>query len=212
MKIKILAADQAELEYIDLAKLTPCEASTAETGIGFASAAIGAYKALSQDDIDLAVFVGSCGAARPDVSLLSIVNASFVSLGDLSLAKGESYLPEQVNQLYHSDDKQSGLIQKNIEGEVHNAGIYCPLSISKSSEIAESIVHSTEAYFENLELFSVAEAAVELGVPWVCISCVTNYVGANAHEEWKENREAAARRTAEVIEEIFSPGRLPLPD
>ena len=149
------------------------------------------------------IFVGSLGCLSPDVPLLSAVNASSVFLGDYASASDVSYYPPQMDREISNQGTLKELFSEQNQFQCFFEPVYSPCSISKTKAAGELYREATNSRFENLELFGVASVCQKFHVPWSSLSLVTNYIGESAHHEWKDNREAAALGTAEILRSLL---------
>lgn len=213
MSFLVLGAFEPELEPIRKASgaqssMTP-PLTFATTGVGMVEAALGASKVLFglQGKGLLpsvrVIFVGTIGSVDRNVPLFSSVSASRVVLADVGIVSGKSYYPEAIRKELKSDTAfQATLTRMNLEAWVSEA-VYTPPSITTDLSLGKSFQRVTGARFENLELFGIASACAQFGVPWNSLSVVTNYVGASAHQEWQENFRHASEITASVVSEFL---------
>ena len=113
---------------------------------------------------------------------------------DAARVEDKSYLPT---------DFEEKISAKEIPGFI-SEGIWCSPSITRDESLAQKMSKLTGCRFENLELYGVATACRELNVPWSTISCVTNYIEASGHQQWKENHKKAAEITSKKVVDYLS--------
>lgn len=173
-----------------------------EVGIGCISAALETSRLISQLQPTHVLFVGSIGAIAKDVSPQTLVSATSTLFLDQALVTGKSYLPEAMTT-HITADKQLSYLLTRLNIAILEAPIYTTPSITKDSQIASLIARSANAMFENLELFGVAAACERSSIAWNAVCSVTNTVGENGHEEWKNNYLAAAESTFLFLEPLL---------
>ena len=184
--------------------------SVAETGIGLVQASIRTTKLILElragGKEPHILFVGSVGTNDTSIPLGAFANISSVTLADVALARGEGFLPAPVVQEFSSDEVMGECIVSALVGAPHASGrAYTSLSITAHDVLAQLLAQHTRAKFENLELFGVAQACSELGVPWNALCPVTNFIGANGHEEWKARHTAASETLAVFLRDRLLP-------
>lgn len=175
----------------------------ATCGIGMVEAAAQTTELINRFKPGQILFVGSAGSVRKTEPLLSFFGATSVILADSQLVKKAAYLPE-IAKTSHSADES---LQRSILALSCNpqaASVYSPLGISRDEDLGTLYGSALGSYFENLELFGVAAACARKGLPWGCLSCVTNYIGAESHSQWQEHFRIAAQKTSSAMEELFS--------
>ncbi|MCB0359859.1 MAG: hypothetical protein KDD44_09490 [Bdellovibrionales bacterium] len=196
-RVLILAAFEPELTPLRQLEAAHPSLSLHSVGVGMVEAALGTTRLLAAlPDVSNTevLFIGSAGALSPELQLLTPVVASFAALGDPSLARGESYLPDICPTTFPANELSS----LPFLG-ISRCGIATPASISATESLAALLQEQTKASAENLELFGVATACASFGVPWSALSVITNHVGPAAHQQWKQNMPRAAEITAELI-------------
>jgi len=200
MRYLFLGAVEAELTALKERIRESDLVSFAEVGIGIAEAAVRTTEVLlAQPSLKQlsVVFVGSSGTRDHDIPLLSLVVSSSCNLYDHEAELERAYYPEPYGNRVEADKELLHHFEASLGNTAQVAPIVSPLSIASVE------VEQRELFFENLELFGVASACHRFEVPWVSISAVTNHVGPEAHEQWRENCEAAAQITAEAISRYF---------
>lgn len=211
----IVAAFEGELEPLRAATL-PKNVTLHAVGIGMVHSAVGMGRLLgaigaigagtdgpgtngpgTNSSETNVIFVGSVGAVDESTELLSLVTAESVACASVGLVEGRTYLPANSKTSYAAD---TALREKiTLATGATSAGVYSPLGITSAPAVAELLALKTGAGFENLELFSIASACAESNILWTSIQAVTNIVGENGQKEWKENYQAAAKKTCEAV-------------
>lgn len=197
-ELLIAAAFEPELDFLE----PELRAASAVTGIGSVAAAAKLGSVIAERKIRRVLFVGSIGAKANSAALLSFVAPERVKLADLALADRHSYLPAAAVTTFEAD---ATFLNKLLALSLNPiaAAVYSPAGISNESSCAEKLSKFAGADFENLELFGIAAACSAQGIPWNALCCVTNYLGPQAHEQWKGNFKDAARRTADALAELL---------
>lgn len=167
----ILAATEKELEFLPTKHCFP-------VGIGMVQASIGTYEAIKQhSETSFVVFIGSCGVSE-DLDLLTCYYSQTATLYQ------PGYMPTAMTSSWTSP-----VIQPQ------HFGHKLP-SFRSANSISTKATHKTA---ENMEIAGVAAVCNHLNVGWCILSCSTNYIGENAHEEWTANNQEAARITADLL-------------
>ncbi len=131
-------------------------------------------------------YVGTCGVFG-SFDKPWLIRASSVGWEDYGLRSGESYavpdsLPAYELNTYHGCTR-----------ELPAGPLVSTATISKHNYDAAEY-HSPK--FENLELYGLAKPMLESAMTFSPILAVTNDVGPDAHEQWKNWHRAAAQQTA----------------
>ncbi len=206
----ILAAFEPELLPLNPNLVHAGGALLGLTGVGAIEAAV--RTAFLLKDIDAAgsgaqhrhtevLFIGSCGAVDDTVPLLSSVVFSSVTLAAGEAVNNSAFFPEPMQRkLNAGGTMHKALLAEHPSLEAH---AFSTLAITRDRSLGKTLAHSAGAHFENLELFGVAMACEQLGVPWSALSTVTNYIHENGHAEWLANHVEAAARTAILVESLL---------
>lgn len=204
-KILILAAVDLELAPLreSLKNLRPdllpcCQAA----GIGLAQAAANAMRFTLELKPERVLFIGSAGSFSTSLPLLTCVQAKSVELKSLALINGHSRLPGPAIKKY-SAEKNFFLPQ------IEQVPMFSTLGISDNRDYAEQLYGAEQGLpCENLELFGVAAAAAEAGIPWNALAVITNYLKQDAGEAWQKNKLSAAQLTAEAVIDCLQTSKL----
>lgn len=204
-KILILGAFPPELNPLRQGFPESSRFHFAETGVGMVSAAASTTRELMKmEGVEAALFTGSLGAFSESVELLTPVLASGVVLSDAALSLGKGYLPEIQRRRFSASPAEvlnigaAGSLNSVVEGWVASS-----LAITSNAPLGKQIQEETGATFENLELFGVALACHQAGIPWAAVGVVTNHVGENASAQWKANHKRAGEITALVVSKLM---------
>lgn len=192
-KILITAAFEPELKSLRLALKKQRNIAFATTEIGFTQAAARTTAALLKTKPSQLIFVGSCGAYSKKIPLLSIVCATESKIADYVFASKKSYNPKNYLPAFKADNELIKRLKSDKNEQVFFSTIHSSISITNNQSIAQKFLEK-DHYFENLELYGVAQACSNLNIPWNSISVVTNYIGKNAHLEWLRNYQEGAKR------------------
>lgn len=153
------------------------------TEIGFTQAAAKTTKLILKYKPKLVIFVGSCGSYSKKIPLKSLIAATQCNLSDLSFAQNKSYNPKNYPLIFKADNKTLPALKIN---KLIYKPISSSISITKDRKTAKLFAQKND-YIENLELYGVAQACHNQDTPWITFCPVTNYIGKNAHREWKHN-------------------------
>ncbi len=192
-KILIIAAFEPELKPLRLALKNQKNIVFSTSGIGFTQAAAKTTAALLKTKPKQVIFVGSCGAYSKTIPLLTIICATESKIADYVFASKKSYNPQNYLLTFKADPKLIRKLKSKKNKEFFFSTIHSSISITKDPSIARKFLEKKH-YFENLELYGVAQACSNLNIPWNAISVITNYIGENAHLEWLENYQEAASK------------------
>lgn len=189
----ICAAFPPEIDTLQ-ARMGP-EVQVATLGVGLVSAALALGQVLARQAMTHILFTGTCGAlSLNELPIGTIVRASTVHLGDLSLLAGDSFLPEIMLK-----QATPARFLKSAKGVV-DAEVFCPLSITQTENGAGLLRKKfPQGVVENLECFAVAQIAAAQKIPCEIIFGVSNQIGPNGHREWLANHQAVSRATQEWI-------------
>lgn len=156
-------------------------------GIGFLDAGIELSRLLtSNPQIKKIIFLGTAGSYKTNLNIGEILSIKSTSLLNLGSRLDLSYSPIKNNFISASQ----------IFPGFKTAHCLVSMEISKK----ENLINSDEKYIlENMELFGIARTAETFRVQWSALLAVTNYVGANSHQEWLLNHEECSKKLCEVI-------------
>ncbi|MBM3382248.1 MAG: hypothetical protein FJY29_07390 [Betaproteobacteria bacterium] len=165
------------------------------TGVGSPRAATALTHLLSVSKFhgsqpDAVFFLATAGAYASQHALESAHFVSAVSWCDGDLLRGDSYLP----------GLKSGYERLQAGLEPFSSATLSALStpgITLAPELSR--VLAGQGDFENLELYGVALAAEDFGVPWGAVLGVSNVVGPEAHPQWREHHLKASHAAQELL-------------
>ena len=135
----------------------------------------------------LVVLVGTCGSARADLAVGSVVTARSVQLVDAATLEGRAALPFGSDPL---------LAEPSFLAEAQPVRIANPLGVTTDDALASLIAAAGEV--EHLETYAVARACTLAGVPWAAVLGIANRVGSAGRDEWRAHHVGVSARAAEV--------------
>jgi len=161
------------------------------TGVGKASAAAGAARALDPGRHAIAVSLGVAGAL-PGSGLepADALAATRSVFGDEGLLSGEGFAPVDALGFPPFPDGGSGAdadpaALEVLRGLAGDAGtVACVSTISGTDELARAVAERTGARAEAMEGAAVAVAAARLGVPFAELRVISNTTGDRARQRW----------------------------
>ncbi|MEY3370702.1 MAG: hypothetical protein RLZZ361_1372 [Cyanobacteriota bacterium] len=156
-------------------------------GIGFLDGGIELSRLLtSNPQIKKIIFLGTAGSYKTNLDIGEILSIKSTSLLNLGSRLDLSYSPIK-NNFISADETFHGF-----------KTAHCLVSMEISKQ--ENLIFSDEKYLlENMELFGIARTAEIFRISWSALLAVTNYVGANSHQEWVLNHKHCSSKLCEVI-------------
>lgn len=169
------------------------------TGVGTprAAAAVAHALALGKSHgsfVDAVLFLATAGAYSEQLHLGSAYLVSNVIWCDGDLLEKKSYLP----------GLKSGTEKLACDLAPFSGSEFTAIStpgISLDIELSKKFAQHGE--LENLELYGVALAAEAFGVPWGASLGVSNFVGPDAHAQWRENHLVASKGAQAALYDQF---------
>lgn len=171
----------------------------AAVGVGLAAAAAGTAAAICSIRPGHVLFIGSAGAVDPKTPLLTSVIFTRVHLAAEGVIEGSAYQPAPLRDVCSADSEWSNSLHSMLVPAPQLGAAYTPLAITRETARAQRFATAFHSYFENLELFGVAEACAQHGVTWSALAVVTNTVCPEGHEQWKTHFRSAAERTSALL-------------
>jgi nucleoside phosphorylase len=159
------------------------------TGVGFLDTLYNLHRYLNKNkEVKSIVFLGSAGAYRHSKRKIGDLCFSnkFV-YKDIAEVKNMVKVPDVINKhiMTEIDPRFDGLFKRNKFVEaVTNSTNYITLIDLEMEELVDSLY---EVDLENMEAFSIAYVANRLGLNFVGLFYITNYVGANGSLDWNNN-------------------------
>lgn len=198
MNLTIIAAAKFEVEPLKNALEQLGFAPEVQiVGIGALNAAKNARGVAEACRGRTAVFVGTCG--------------SFSEFSRPVLITGQEvyWLPtsDRLGISYSIKDSAPPIkLRKSLEltNGLPSKKIICGPSISKIGTLPDNFL--SDSCVENLELYSCAAEIEAKATSFSVILCVTNLVGPDSHQQWKEHFASAATETANFFKNAISSG------
>ncbi|OKB24716.1 purine-nucleoside phosphorylase [Helicobacter pylori] len=146
-------------------------------GVGLIESAINLTRMrLKNPDTESLIFIGSAGSYSPEIELLSVFESVCGYQIEESFSHLNSYTP--LNNFIQIETKEEALFERvcvNSSNYIHTSEMFAKKMAQKG------------VLLENMEFFSVLSVAKIFSLKAKGIFCVSNYVGLNAHKEFKEN-------------------------
>lgn len=160
----------------------------AVSGVGPVLAALGAARAIGNCSPRQVLFLGTCGAyPGSGVEVGEIVAAGEMLLTGADIVEQRMRLPELAGGRLRADALVSGCAVR----------VACTLGITEHDPSAVALAGVADV--ETMEVYGVACAAQQAGIPFSALLGVTNMVGEGGGRGWRENfREMMARVWGEV--------------
>jgi nucleoside phosphorylase len=197
MSLLICAAFSPEIQFLH----DPAgkDYMTATLGVGLVSAASSIAAVLERHSISRIVFTGTCGAL-PSTSLTigDVVRAKTIYLGDIGTLNRTSFIPDIIPTTV---TPARFIAMKNTLPE---SDVFCPLSITQSDTGASLLQKNfPNGVVENLECFAVAWNAAQRKIPFEAVLGVSNFIGPNGHDEWKQHHHRVSHVTQTHIQSLL---------
>ena len=152
-------------------------------GVGLVAAAAVMERALAEERPARAILVGTAGALPG--APLPIGSIVVVARAELIVRPGE-YVPTILSSVAEADAGFAADCARKLDAPLVIAA--SGIGITSSDEEARRL--AATAQVEHLESFAVLSVARHR-VPATAVLAIANGVGANAHAEWRANRERA---------------------
>ncbi|MCB0344374.1 MAG: hypothetical protein KDD66_04630 [Bdellovibrionales bacterium] len=196
----VAGAFEPELEALRRADLGGVDVDFLLTGIGSVSAAVSVTRRLCQEGASRLVFVGSCGSYGDYLPLRSCACVAAVCQTDYLAASSRGHIPAAAVETIDADPELKAQLSALADEECIASS---PISIADEKEAAVALAEYSGAGVENLELFGVAKACKQAGIPWGALCAVTNFVGPGSGQQWRNNHIQAAEHTAQVLQRFL---------
>lgn len=178
-----------EMAFLDAKKLEAEGFLLRPLGIGFLEAAINLAEILNSKRIDQVFFLGTAGSYLKNLEFNSIVSISSTMLLNLGALQELSYVPIQQEEF------KLNQIKNHLQAKCLSS-----LEISKDQSIStlikEKFSSTDEFIVENMELYGIAKVCKQHGIPLTAFLAVTNYIDANAHDDWLRNQVTGSQNLA----------------
>ncbi len=146
-------------------------------GVGLIESAINLTRmCLKNPHAESLIFIGSAGSYSPEIELLSVFESVCGYQIEESFSHLNSYTP--LDNSIQIETKEEALFERvcvNSSNYIHTSEMFAKKMAQKG------------VLLENMEFFSVLSVAKAFSLKAKGIFCVSNYVGLNAHKEFKEN-------------------------
>jgi hypothetical protein len=107
---------------------------------------------------------------------------------DAAVASGKSYIPGVMQQGAALTGGRFGDFHSNTsEFASEHLCVSCYGISTRPNDFG-----NYNGRYENLELYGVARAAARFGISWRAFLGISNWIGASAHQEWREYHEPAS--------------------
>jgi nucleoside phosphorylase len=214
-RILICAAVEAELAPLRALAL-PSPLQLAAIGVGPVEAALGASQVLGASQAlgaaqgpaparsagerlpAAAILVGTCGAFPGrglEIGDAVLVVRSMLTASDA--ATGRSYIPAPAAVVSHADEALCASIVAAVA--LPRVGAATVAAITSDAEAAQKLPAVTGMDTEHMEAHAFLRAAELAQVPAACILGVANFVGPEAHAQWKAYAALASSAAAEAL-------------
>ncbi|GAA8322969.1 hypothetical protein HpNP14_04560 [Helicobacter pylori] len=146
-------------------------------GVGLIESAINLTRiCLKNPDTESLIFIGSAGSYSPEIELLSVFESVCGYQIEESFSHLNSYTP--LDNFIQIETEEEALFERacvNSSNYIHTSEMFAKKMAQKG------------VLLENMEFFSVLSVARAFSLKAKGIFCVSNYIGLNAHKEFKEN-------------------------
>ncbi|WP_194146776.1 purine-nucleoside phosphorylase [Helicobacter pylori] len=161
-------------------------------GVGLIESAINLTRMrLKNPDTESLIFIGSAGSYSPEIELLSVFESVCGYQIEESFSHLNSYTP--LDNFIQIETKEEALFERvrvNSSNYIHTSEMFAKKMAQKG------------VLLENMEFFSVLSVAKVFSLKAKGIFCVSNYVGLNAHKEFKENHAKVKQILENVIDSL----------
>lgn len=158
-------------------------------GVGLVNSAINLTKLCSQEIVKSLVFIGSAGAYKADMPVLSLFVSHCATNIELGFLAGHSYTPL---------DNRIGLPSLHIDKQIQQLNVSCETPIQSSIVNSSNYITTNQSLaaryvnagilLENMEFFTIMSVAKHFQIPCVGVFCVSNHCDENAHKHFMENQ------------------------
>ncbi len=162
-------------------------------GVGLIESAINLTRmCLKNPSIESLIFIGSAGSYSPEIELLSVFESVCGYQVEESFSHLNSYTP--LDNFIQIETKEKALFERvcvNSSNYIHTGEMFAKKMVQKG------------VLLENMEFFSVLSVAKAFSLKAKGIFCVSNYVGLNAHKEFKENHAKVKQILENIIDSLI---------
>ena len=176
----------------------------AALGVGLVDFACGFQTLLADYRVDKALLTGTCGvypAALRQWPIGSLVSPLKISLGDLAEVDRTGYFPAPI--------VQSCLLDENFSPRLApGADMNCLTltAITSDDQAAVRIEHHYQAHFEQMEAYAFARLCQRHKISGAVLFAVSNQVGCDGHQQWREHAHQGSCLSAALLSERFNLG------
>lgn len=182
-------------------------------GVGLSVAGVYAAKRAFQLQPKAIIFVGTCGAypgAGPYYPN-DVLVARRVLLADPGVLSTKCAFPDPMQTTFDPHPTlTAGLLAADPLARAAVAA--SSLALTTDDNLASSMFAALGVEAENMEVFSVAQAAAAAQIPFAAVLGVANSVGAQSREQWRTYERQAAIAAARVVLNWLHTGADGLPE
>jgi uridine phosphorylase len=196
--MNLLCVSAFEPELTRFRDLAPAWIGMEPVGIGLVECAIGTAEVLARHSPAEAIFLGTCGSARRDLTIGDVVFATSASLfagpGAELVGETDIVVPTEAR-----------LRDALVAAGATPATVATTLGITVTNDLAAHVAATGDV--EHLEAYAFVHACARAGVPCAVVLGVANVVGAKGRAEWRANHVKASRHAAETLAEAITISR-----
>lgn len=156
-------------------------------GIGPVAASFGLTHFLEKYKPEKIISIGTAGIINDD--RFKIGDVAYVSSVHQDSQGADAYLVSKVKQIKVANEAFAEFVKDN---DLQALRVYAGQEITKSKERAAVLKSHYDA--EHMESYAFAYVAQKFRIPYLGLLGFTNFVGPNAHEDWKQNEDAVCKR------------------
>jgi len=196
--MNLLCVAAFEPELTRFRELAPSWITMEPAGIGLVDAASRMAELLLRHSPAEVVFLGTCGSARPDLTIGDVVVATSVTLfaGPGAELVGESEILVPM---------EGALRDALVASGATPATVVNTLGVTVNSDHAKHVAACGDV--EHLEAFAIARVCAGANVPCAIVLGIANEVGAKGREQWRANHVRASAHAAETLAEAIAISR-----
>ncbi|WQR86139.1 purine-nucleoside phosphorylase [Helicobacter pylori] len=162
-------------------------------GVGLIESAINLTRmCLKNPDTESLIFIGSAGSYSPEMELLSVFESVCGYQIEESFSHLNSYTP--LDNSIQIETEEEALFERvgvNSSNYIHTGEMFAKKMAQKG------------VLLENMEFFSVLSVAKAFSLKAKGIFCVSNHVGLNAYQEFKENHAKVKQILENIIDSLI---------
>lgn len=196
--MNLLCVSAFEPELTRFRELAPRRIAMEPIGIGLVDAAIRTAELLLRHSPAEAIFLGTCGSARADLTIGDVVFATSVSLfagpGADLVGEGEIAVP-----------MEGGLREALVAAGATPATVVNTLGVTTTNDLATHVAACGD--IEHLEAYAFVRACARAYVPCAVVLGIANEVGARGRQQWRANHVTASAHAAQTLAEAIAISR-----